>query len=119
MGAPRTSTAALKAQDRRRQVARFDVRRYREDAQVTVFRGSAGWTVLTVTRLERDDDDGELCSAESWVKATELADIAALQDFLESATPGASCSTPATRTTPSCRRCHPEAFGDQPAASPC
>jgi len=66
-----------------RQVARFD-RRYRADVdQLTVFRSPEGWTVLRVSRLERHDEDGELRSAEAWVSATELADIAALREFLE------------------------------------
>jgi hypothetical protein len=66
-----------------RQVARFDVRRYNDVDQVTVFRGPEVWSVLTVSRLERYEDEGSLRSAEAWVTVTELADIAALQEFLE------------------------------------
>lgn len=42
---------------------------------MTVFRAPERWTVLTVSRLERYDEEGELRSAEAWVSATELADI--------------------------------------------
>ena len=66
-----------------RQVARFDVRRYRDVDQMTIFRAPEGWTVLTVSRLERYDEEGGTARRRGVVSATELADIAALQEFLE------------------------------------
>lgn len=68
-----------------RQVAQFELRgHYGDDErQLTVFRAPSGWTVLTVRRVERYDDEGTLRSAEATVSAAELADIAALEKFLE------------------------------------
>lgn len=64
-----------------RQVARFDVRRYYggDLEQVTVFRAPDGWSILTVSRLERYNDDGNPESGEAWVSSTTVADIDALE----------------------------------------
>ncbi len=66
-----------------RQVAQFELRSYAGAEQVTVFRAPEGWTVLTVRRSERYDDEGALRSAEARVSTAELADVVALQEFFE------------------------------------
>ena len=67
-----------------RQVARFEVGRYGGQLEeVTVFRGSEGWSILTVSRLERCDDGGNAESGEAWVSATTVADMGGLREVLD------------------------------------
>lgn len=68
-----------------RQIAQFELRsHYGDDEQhLTLFRAPDGWTVLTVRRIERYDDEGTLRSAEAVVSAAELPDLVALEEFFE------------------------------------
>lgn len=67
-----------------RQVAEVDLRsRYGDFDHVVVFRGPTAWTVLTIGRTERYDDDGALARAGAVVSCAELADVVALRGFCE------------------------------------
>lgn len=67
-----------------RQVAEVDLRsRYGDFDHVVVFRGPTSWTVLTIGRTERYDDDGALARAGAVVSCAELADVVALRGFCE------------------------------------
>ncbi|HET7486506.1 MAG TPA: hypothetical protein VFJ85_01160 [Acidimicrobiales bacterium] len=68
-----------------RRVAQIELRSHYGDdeQQLTLFRAPDGWTVLTVRRIERYDDEGTLRSAEAVVSAAELPDLAALEEFFE------------------------------------
>ena len=67
-----------------RQVAEVDLRScYGDFDHVVVFRAPASWTLLTITRTERYDDDGALVRGGAVVSSTELADVVALQELCE------------------------------------
>ena len=67
-----------------RQIAEVDLRsRYGSFDHVVVFRGPQSWTVLTIDRSERYDDEGALERAGAVVSCAELADVAALREFCE------------------------------------